>query len=207
MYPYKTFELFPTTAMKFDVSKKISDDDKSVMIQDIDEMERNNLHLQINELTPRLQSLPVLFHQDYPYVNKKSWATLQATFVECCYQYLHSVENFYKDPNDIQYTGSRAWFFKHNNDIGEKYKIPAHNHHPSFLSGVFYLHVPGDGRQGGTELCDPRGSAQRATRMVEILPSPLAWLIFPGWLDHVSGRTSTTDSRYVVAADCYVKVR
>jgi hypothetical protein len=206
MYQFQIHKLFPTTAIKFDVSDVITQDHKSNMIRDIDDMEQNNLYLQLDDGTPRLQSLPVLFHPNYPYADREYWKCLQETFVHCCYQYLQTVENFCNNQGQLEYTGCRAWFYKNNSQISAPQKNPPHNHFPSFLTGVFYLEIPGDGTTGGTELCDPRGPAERATRMVEIMPTPLSWLIFPGWMEHVSGRQNTRESRYVIAADCYVKV-
>jgi hypothetical protein len=205
MIRYQRFQLFPTTAIKFDVSDVITQDHKSMMIQDIDDMEKNNLYLQLDETTPRLQSLPVMF--TIPYISKECWQILQQTFMDCCYQYLQIVENFSNNQAQLVCTGSRAWFYKSNDTMNQNPRNPKHHHSPSFLSGVFYLEVPGDGISGGTEMCDPRGPAERSTQGVEILPTNLSWLIFPGWMEHVAGRQNTRESRYVIAADCYVKVK
>lgn len=77
---------------------------------------------------------------------------------------------------------------------------------PGYLSGVFYLRVPGDMSVGGTELYDPRGPAERSPRSVEVLPMNLTWLIFPSWMDHRSARVDSDEERYVIAADSYIKV-
>ena len=83
---------------------------------------------------------------------------------------------------------------------------PMHNHTPSYLSGVFYLRIPGDLSVGGTEFFDPRSNIGRGMRDIEIKPINLSWVIFPGWLDHSAGTVDSDEWRYTIAEDSYVRV-
>jgi hypothetical protein len=206
MYKSQSFELFPTVVQRFDLREDITDLDRQSLIHDIDHMIDKELHLQINELTPKYQSLPVLFNDRFEYISRSHWRKLRDSFYQCCGQYLESTPNFCQNQGNLQPTWVRAWFYKSDAVINQDQSNPSHNHAPALLTGVFYIHVPGDGNTGGTELIDPRGPGQRGTRMCEITPINLTWLIFPGWMDHRSVWVDVQESRYVVAADCYVRV-
>lgn len=193
--------------MRFDVSADVLPKHRQCMIADVDAMIHDNVHLQINEITPKYQSLPVLFHEQYPYVSRSHWQILRDTFVNCCGKYLQTTENFCQNQEQLQPTGIRAWFYKGSREINQGQDNPVHNHVPAILTGVFYIQVPGDGLEGGTELIDPRGPAERSTRMTQIPPILGTWIIFPAWMDHRSCQVDSELPRYVIAADCYVKVK
>lgn len=193
--------------MRFDVNNDITLEHRQCMIVDVDVMIQNNTHLQNNEFTPKYQSLPVLFNEQFPYVSSLHWQILRDTFLNCCWQYLKTVENFTQNQDQLQPTGVRAWFYKGSKEIDRDQGNPMHNHVPAILTGVFYVQVPGDGFEGGTELIDPRGPAERSTRMAQMPPVPGTWIVFPGWMDHRSCQVDSDSPRYVIAADCYVKVR
>jgi hypothetical protein len=76
---------------------------------------------------------------------------------------------------------------------------PWHHHNPAFLSGVYYLKIPGDGTVGGTEFHDPRTAPALGTRNQSVEPVENSWVIFPGWLQHRSNYVDTEEPRYVIA--------
>ena len=69
------------------------------------------------------------------------------------------------------------------------------------------MHVPGDGKSGGTEFFDPRTAPAHTTRMQEIAPIENTWIIFPGWLGHRSRQLPLEEPRYVVSGNAYARIR
>lgn len=199
---YKEYKLFPTYVFKFDYSEIFTNEDIKVMISDINRICEDGRFIQDDERTPKYQSKPILFLEDAP----ELWQKLKYTFLESCQNYLDKVENFTNNQNSIKFTGSRAWFYKGWKSFNTTQSNPWHNHNPSFLSGVFYLSVPGDGTTGGTEFMDPRHNESHGCAMQLIDPSNLSWVIFPGWLYHKSNYSDSEIPRYVIAADSFVRV-
>lgn len=204
----QTIETFPTILKRYDVSDIITEQDVADMIADINDIHENHQEwMQLDDLTVRYQCKPILFNRDYPYADKAHWQRLAQTYVDACYEYTMSVPDRLKNHDSLDLAGIRAWFYKSND---ESWKLNPnrvyHNHSPSYLSGVFYLHVPGDLSQGGTEFCDPRGPGSKGNRNIEVTPVNLCWIIFPGWMDHAAGRADSDQWRYTIAADSYVRV-
>ena len=156
-----------------------------------------------NELTPKYQTSVMLFRDDAPAV----WQKLRQEFYNACQIYLQVVEDFCSNQNALEITGCGAWAYKGWHSIDQKETNPWHDHNPAFLSGVYYLHDPGDGTTGGTEFHDPRLSSAHGTRMQEILPIENTWIIFPGWLAHRSRQLPLEEPRYVVSGNAYVRVK
>jgi len=200
---YQEFKLFPTTVLRFDCSEVITNDDVNAMIFDIDKICDNGKYIQDDEKTPKYQSKPILFLDEAPEI----WQKLKYTFLNSCQQYLQTVNDFVNNQNSMQFTGARAWFYKGWKSFNVTQTNPWHNHNPSFLSGVFYLSVPGNENEGGTEFMDPRQNESHGVRNQFIAPINLTWVIFPGWLYHRSSYCDTETPRYVIAADSYVKVQ
>lgn len=200
-----TMDVFPTRIMKFDCSDQISAQDTEQMTQDVDHMISQEIYLQLTPQSPRYQSMPVLFNPDI--MTGQHWARLAQVFVDCCFNYIQQTPDFVRQPNNLTLTGVRGWFFKSYDTINALQETPWHDHSPALLTGVFYLRVPGDHtREGGTMFRDPRGAGSCVSRDVEVAPQDLCWVIFPGWLSHRGHVCDTHDPRYVIAADCYVKV-
>lgn len=130
---YQKFELFPTHVIKFDLSDVITQDDVTAMITDIDAICAHDNLMQNNELTPKHQSKPILFLPDAPAV----WQKLKQTFLMCCDTYLKQVPNFVNNQDTMEFTGSRAWFYKGWKSLNVGQSNPWHGHTPSFLSGIF----------------------------------------------------------------------
>ena len=82
-----------------------------------------------------------------------------------CRNYLNVVTEFCQNQNAIEFTGSAAWVYKGWKELNRAEGNPWHDHNPSFLSGVYYLHDPGDGTTGGTEFHDPRTAPAHGTRI------------------------------------------
>lgn len=204
MNRFTVLTAFPTSLVVVDTGQDMSEDHRSAMMADIDDMIQHKKYLQINQYTPRWQSLPVLF--DIATTPGQHWQSLCRSFMQACKTYLDQVENFCNNQSALVPTSARAWFYKTDRQLNHIEKNPWHTHTPGFLSGVFYLRVPGDLSTGGTEFMDPRGPLAHGSRDIEVTPYDLSWVIFPSWLQHRSVRIDTDESRYVIAADLYVAV-
>jgi hypothetical protein len=105
-----------------------------------------------DELTPKYQTWVMLFRDDAPAI----WLKLREEFYQACRNYLNNVDNFCSNQDKLDFTGSGAWVYKGWKSLDQAEGNPWHDHNPAFLSGVYYLHDPGDGTTGGTEFHDPR---------------------------------------------------
>ena len=119
---------------------------------------------------------------------------------------MKATPDFTGQQNNLAFTHSGAWCYKGWRSLNNNQSNPWHHHNPAFLSGVYYLKVPGDGSSGGTEFHDPRTAPALGTRFQSIAPQEYTWAIFPGWLSHKSNFVDTDEARYVIAANMYVKV-
>lgn len=199
-------DVFPTTIMRFDTSRQIQQQDYHDMIKDIDDMIDNTKYMQIDSRTPQHQSMPILFNDQY--VSGDHWKKLANSFSYCCYLYTQVVTDYVNNQDKLELTGQRAWFYKGYRSINCINNNPWHNHMPAFLSGVFYLRIPaGYEHQGGTLFQDPRAAHCLQQRDCHVPPMEYSWVIFPSWMQHCSGQCDTEDPRYVIAADCYVRVK
>ena len=194
------YDLFPTNIVR---SKclSITPEDKQEMMDCTDWMIEQGMYTD-NELTPKYQTLVMLFRDDAPAI----WLKLREEFYQACRNYLKVVDNFCQNQEYIEFVGCGAWAYKGWKSLNKTESNPWHDHNPAFLSGVYYLHDPGDGTCGGTEFFDPRKSEAHGMRMQEVLPIENTWIIFPGWLGHRSCQLPLEEPRYVVSSDLYVKV-
>ena len=195
------YDLFPTQIVR-SKCPSITPEDKQEMMACADWMIDQGMYGD-NELTPKYQTWVLLFRDDAPAV----WLKLREEFYKACRNYLATVDDFIQNQNALDFTGSGAWVYKGWESLNKGQSNPWHDHNPSFLSGVYYLHDPGDGTTGGTEFHDPRLSSAHTTRMQEILPMENTWIIFPGWLAHRSRQLPLEEPRYVVSGNLYVKVK
>ena len=194
------YDLFPTHIVR-SKCPSITPQDKQEMMACTDWMIEEKMYTD-NELTPKYQTWVLLFRDDAPAV----WLKLREEFYQACRNYLAAVDNFCANQDALEITGSGAWIYKGWQSIDQKETNPWHDHNPAFLSGVYYLHDPGDGTCGGTEFHDPRKSEAQGTRMQEVLPIENTWIIFPGWLSHRSRQSPLEEPRYVVSGNLYVKI-
>ena len=195
------YKVFPTHVVR-SKCPSITPQAKQEMMDCSDWMIEQKMYTD-NELTPKYQTHVMLFRDDAPAV----WLKLREEFYQACRNYLARVDNFCQNQDCLEFTGSGAWVYKGWKSIDQHETNPWHDHNPSFLSGVYYLHVPGDGTAGGTEFHDPRTAPAHGTRMQEILPIENTWIIFPGWLGHRSRQLPLEEPRYVVSGNLYVKVK
>jgi len=194
------YQLFPTHVVR-SKCPSITPDDKQEMMDCIDWMIEQGMYTD-NDLTPKYQTHVMLFRDDAPAI----WLKLREEFYQACRNYLTNVDSFVQNQDRLDFTASGAWAYKGWKSIDQKETNPWHDHNPSFLSGVYYLHIPGDGTEGGTEFHDPRTAPAHGIRMQEILPMENTWIIFPGWLGHRSRQLPLEEPRYVASGDLYVKV-
>ena len=195
------YDLFPTAIVR-SKCPSITPQDKQEMMDCTDWMIEQGMYTQ-NEFTPKYQTHVILFRDDAPAV----WLKLREEFYQACRNYLGTVDNFVQNQDTLDFTGSGAWAYKGWKSLDGNESNPWHDHNPTFLSGVYYLHDPGDGTTGGTEFHDPRTAPAHGTRMQEILPMENTWIIFPGWLAHRSRQLPLEEPRYVVSGNLYVKVK
>jgi len=201
MVEHMKYDLFPTHIVR-SKCPSITLQDKQDMMDCSDWMIEQGLY-EDNELTPKYQTHVMLFRDDAPAV----WQKLREEFYQACRTYLEVIPEFCTNQENLDFTGSGAWVYKGWKSLNTKETNPWHDHNPSFLSGVYYLHDPGDGTTGGTEFCDPRKAEGHGTRMQELAPIENSWIIFPGWLAHRSCQLPLEEPRYVIAANLYVKVK
>ena len=198
------YEVFPTNIMRYSCENIINSYDKTDMINCADWMYDNKMWTD-NELTPKYQTYTVLFANNSPPV----WHKLRATFFQACHKYLEANPYFVQDVIHVKFTSSNAWCYKGWKSLNTAESNPWHDHNPAFLSGVYYLHDPGDGTSGGTEFFDPRKSEAHSKRMQQVEPMENTWIIFPGWLNHrtweIEGENAE-EPRYVIAANAFVGV-
>ncbi len=201
MVEHINYQVFPTHIVR-SKCPSITPQDKQDMINCVDWMIEQGMWTD-NELTPKYQTSVMLFRDDAPAV----WLKLRQEFYNACQIYLQVVEDFCSNQSALEITGGGAWAYKGWHSIDQEETNPWHDHNPAFLSGVYYLHDPGDGTCGGTEFHDPRLSSAHGTRMQEILPIENTWIIFPGWLAHRSRQLPLEEPRYVVSGNAYVRVK
>ena len=194
------YDLFPTHIVR-SKCPSITPQDKQEMMACTDWMIEKKMYTD-NIITPKYQTWVMLFRDDAPPI----WKKLREEFYQACRNYLQTVDTFCQNQEALEFTGSGAWVYKGWKSIDQQENNPWHDHNPSFLSGVYYLHDPGDGTTGGTEFHDPRTAPAHGTRMQEVLPIENTWIIFPGWLSHKSVQLDLVEPRYVAAANLYVRV-
>lgn len=199
---YQTHELFPTNVVRVNCEGLITKEDQEMMIQSVDQLIEMGLYTD-NEFTPKYQTQVVLFQEDAP----PMWQKLKTSFYGACKTYLEVVKDFTGNQHALEFTGAGAWAYKGWKSLNKIESNPWHHHNPAFLSGVYYLKVPGDGTTGGTEFHDPRTAPALGTRQQSVEPIENSWIIFPGWLQHRSNYVDTENPRYVIAANIYTRVK
>ena len=158
------YDLFPTHIVR-SKCPSITPQDKQDMMACSDWMIEQKMYTD-HYLTPKYQTWVMLFRNDAPAV----WLKLREEFYNACRNYLKAVDSFCMNQDVLDFTGSGAWVYKGWKELNMKEDNPWHHHNPAFLSGVYYLHDPGDGTTGGTEFFDPRVAPAHGTRMQELLP-------------------------------------
>ena len=198
----KIHNLFPTSIVRTDTSGFITPEDQDMMMRSVDQLIDMGMYAQ-GDLIPKYQTHVMLFQEDAPPI----WHKLKKTFHDACETYLKAVPDFCRNQDCVEFTASGAWAYKGWKSINAKEGNPWHHHNPAFLSGVYYLKVPGNEPAYGTEFHDPRVAEAHGTRFQSVPAEEFTWIIFPGWLSHKSIQADSEDPRYVIAANMYVKIR
>ena len=201
MVEHIKYDLFPSHIVR-SKCPSITPQDKQEMMACTDWRIEQGMYTE-SALTPKYQTDVIIFRDDAPPI----WKKLREEFYNACRTYLTVVNDFCQNQDLLDFTGSGGWVYKGWESLNKGQDNPWHDHNPSFLSGVYYLHDPGDGTCGGTEFHDPRTAPAIGTRMQEILPLENTWIIFPGWLPHRSCQLPLEEPRYVVSGNLYVKVK
>lgn len=198
---YKKIEIFPTSILLVHVGDEITQEDRELMVRSVDELYEKDLWDK-DTSKPRFQTFAVLFKDSAPPV----WHKLRQTFIEACNLYIKTVEDVVPNKDNLKIDHVRAWCYKSSRETIPDDRNPMHSHRPSFLSGVFYLKIPDGEHTVGTEFGDPLGISFGKTRDVIVTNSEFCWTIFPGHLPHRACQIDTIESRYVIAADCFVSL-
>lgn len=194
--------LFPTHIVRTDTSGFITPEDKDMMMKSVDQLIDMGMYAK-DDLIPKYQTHVMLFQDDAPPI----WHKLKKTFYDACETYLQAIPDFCRNQDCVEFTASGAWAYKGWKSINANEGNPWHHHNPAFLSGIYYLKVPGNEPAYGTEFHDPRLSEAHGTRFQSVPAEEFTWIIFPGWLSHKSIQADSEDPRYVIAANMYVKIR
>lgn len=194
MPSYGIASLFPVNVYGFDCLNFVDNSYVKVLTDLIDE-EIEQGYFCDND--PKYQTQRNLFLDERA-------SLIKDLFVRSVYTYIENSKDTFSEFLDIKITDSRGWGFRSNKDSNTSIKGPWHNHVPSPITGVFYLKLPKDDYNCGTEFNNPIGFLKNVTDIASIKPVPLSWAIFPGWLQHRSVLSSSSEYRYVIAADCFL---
>jgi hypothetical protein len=202
---YTLNDLFPTKILTVDLNDFFSSDETNQMTNYIDKIIKEKDKLQINDLTPRYQSIPFLFHDSTPYLFSTK---LKNLFLNSCEIYVSTTDNFCKNQKHLIFTHATSWFYCGWPELNKTQSNPWHNHSPAFLSTVFYLKNTGNPSTTGTEFHDPRGPWTHTSQMCYTPGVQGHMVVFPGWLYHKAmNDDSNKEKRYVIASDIYAAVR
>lgn len=198
MKKYKIDQIFPTCVIQLDYSDTLTKEDQEIMIRDIDQLIKDNNYYDTS-YHPKYQTNTNLFDIN----NKDVWIKLRSTFIESCHYYIQNVPNLIYNQEALQPYYTNAWACKNWKSLNEVTIPPWHNHNPAFLTGVFYLKIPGDKNYGGTEFGDPRFPQCNSNTNYMSIPTEFTWSIFPGWIHHRSVYIDSEEPRYVISANIY----
>jgi hypothetical protein len=198
MIRYKIDHTFPTSIIQFDYSDSFTKDDQKIMTDYIDN-EIVQGRYEDTPYHPKYQTKGNLFKSD----SENIWKKLELTFIESCRFYLDNIENFSNNQNSLQVSYVNAWAYKNWKSLNATTINPWHNHNPAFLSGIFYLKIPGDQTYGGTEFGDPRLPDCHGCINFMSVPMEFTWSIFPAWLRHRTVHIDSEECRYVIASNLY----
>ena len=196
---FEETDLFPLKLIKIDCRDKFTSDELKSMMSFIDNEISYGRYLMDKDY-PKYQTFANAFL--FPEFSK-----FKNIFYRACYAYIKNIEGFTKYKNLTKIISSQCWGYRsdiHSNS--PTLRGPWHNHNPSLLSGVFYLKLPKDDNNCGTEFQDPLAPMKGAVHTNTIYPQELFLILFPGWLLHRSVLSNSEDYRYVLAADAFAGV-
>lgn len=197
---FEEADLFPIKLIKVDCREKFTEEELQSMMSFID-----------NEISYGRYNKT----KDYPKYQTEANAFLNPVFEKfkdifyrSCYAYIKNIEGFTKFKNATKIVSSQCWGYRSDININSNdLRGPWHNHHPALLSGVFYLKLPKDDNNCGTEFQDPLATVKGLISTQIIYPQEHFLIIFPGWLFHRSILSKSSNNRYVLAADAFAGVQ
>lgn len=176
------------TFTKYDFSSVITEKDKLQAMSMIKEIIDAGRYF---ENGPKFQTKENLFGR-----HDECWLKLRMSFIFSCFMYLKT---------EVQIKHISAWSFMTSNAIVEDREDLWHEHHLTkqnkSVSGIFYLNIPDDVENfdlAGTEFA-PNG-LQNPER-VFLKPEPYCWFIYPSNVYHRPCPPTSSQFRYIVAAD------
>jgi hypothetical protein len=123
----------------------------------------------------------------------EQWTKLKMSFVWACFAFLKK---------EVQIKGVQSWSFMTSNKYPEPRDMLWHHHHHNkdvqSVSGVYYLKVPVNKKQCGTEFA-PDGPESPARVMLP--PKEGQWVIYNSREWHRPGELMSDKDRFIVAAD------
>jgi len=170
----------------YDWNNIITFDDRSNMVRDIKiEVDRGN----VIKDQPQHQPNFVAFDRPEFYWNK-----LSQSFLMSCNDFLGE---------NIPIVGTRSWCFMTSlaYPVQDRNTLWHHHHHDvnyKTLSGVYYLNIPLEHDDCGTEFA-PHGPD--SDEKIMLPPRQGQWIIYHGYEWHRPGIVKAMDPRFIVAAD------
>lgn len=199
-------QIFPTTILSVpNENGFFTEEDRQRMVGLIDGLCTNEDVIYTSEHSPKIMSRSVLFKNGTDEIFEK----LKYSFTRACHEYLTQVK-LSANQECVHFVTAEAWFLKSESqhmNAKEHIVTAWHEHNPAYLSGTFYLSIPGDLEESGTEFHDPRmAPAVSKNNYVSIPAIDLGWNIYPGWLQHRPTRVVGSKPRYTIAADLFVVI-
>ena len=176
-----------TELVHYDWSTLIDEESKKLMCDDID-----NVIAEGNfwKNSPPYQTNINIFGLPHEH-----WNNLKMSFIWSCFAYIG---------REAQIKSIKSWGYKTNLSTQEDRDTYWHQHlreGSQVVSGVYYLNAPDetvDLSQSGTEIA-PNGVNNGGKYYAEMRVG--SWIIFPGNTWHRPGILTSTNNRYIVAAD------
>jgi hypothetical protein len=176
------------TFEKYDFSSILNEKDKHQAISIISELIDSGIYFTNG---PLYQTKSNLFGR-----NEDCWLKLRMSFIFSCFMYLKT---------EVQIKHISAWGVKTSNAIVEDREDLWHEHQISkqnkAISGILYLHIPDDVENfdlAGTEFA-PNGLED--PERLFLRPDPWSWFIYPSNVYHRPCPPTSSQFRYIVAAD------
>jgi len=172
----------------YDWNTLINADSRQRMVANVDEIISTGNYF---TNSPRFQTKVNVFG-----LQSTDWMNLKMSFIWSCFAYMN---------REVQIKQIQSWSFQtslqHVEDRDNLWHH--HNHNPltTTVSGVYYMHIPGDVKDlntAGTELA-PNGVDGESKYFVPWKTGH--WMIYPGKIWHRPGIVQSNENRYIVAAD------
>ena len=169
----------------YDFNALISNKERNTMCNDVRELISSG---QYWENSPKYQTNVQVFAQPGAH-----WSKLKMSFVWACFAFLE---------REVQIKGVQSWSFMTSKKYPEPRERLWHHHHHNkaveSVSGVYYVKVPVNKKQCGTEFA-PNGPEDSSRLMLP--PKEGQWVIYNSREWHRPGELLSDKDRFIVAAD------